>query len=407
MKRAAVVGGGAALIFVFATAFALALKPAFSQSKPAPAPSPSGAVAPSPAAPGAPKRAPSLLPVFRYHAVDDQQGFAYELYRMLVPKDWTFAGGIAWDFAKIPPEANLAFTVASPDGLSVIEKSGPMTFLWSQDQNMVYTYAQAGTPVMQPLGAVEFLQNVYIPRARSNCGELKVVETQPLPDLARHMLAAGNAQLNVFHQISPPKSPVETRADSARVKVEYVWNGRRMAEDFTCTINYVIAYAASMYGSVAVINWVPQVESFRAPAEEMASKVRLFQVMLYSRVDNPLWTVNNIRLAAVINREALRHQQAVFARLQQIRQTMTETSDIINQTMANRSAAQDRMFEKYSQALRGVDTYVDPVNNRNIDLPSGYGNVWTNGSDYILSDSPGYNPNAGSGGNWTQMNRKH
>jgi hypothetical protein len=123
-------------------------------------------------------------------------------------------------------------------------------------------------------------------------------------------------------------------------------------------------------------------------------------------VDNPLWTENNIRLAAVINREALRQQQAIFARLQQIRQTMTETSDIINQTLANRSSVQDRMFENYSQALRGVDTYVDSGNNTHVDLPSGFGNVWTNGSDYILSDSPGYNPNMESTGTWTQMTRK-
>jgi hypothetical protein len=32
--------------------------------------------------------------------------------------------------------------------------------------------------------------------------------------------------------------------------------------------------------------------------------------------------------------------------------------------------------------------------------------VWTNGSEYILSDSPGYNPNVGSNVVWQEMNRK-
>jgi len=346
--------------------------------------------------------------VFRAHAVVDQQGFGYEVFRMLVPKDWTFSGGLAWDFAKIPPDAKIAYTVSSPAGNSVFEKTAPMTYLWSQDPNMNYTYAQAGTPVMQTMGTAEYLQNFYIPRARSAVSGLKAVETQPLPGLAQHMLAIGDMQLNIFHQVSPPNAPIETRADSARVKVEYTWQGRPMVEDFTCTINYVIAYTQTMYGQSALVNWVAQVESFRAPADEMAAKIRLFQTMIFSRVDNPVWSVNNIRLAAVINREQLRHQQAIFARLQQIRQTQSEISDMIWETYQNRSKAQDRMFESYTQALRGVETYVDPVNSRNVELPSGFVNVWTNGSDYILSDSPGYNPNsAGAGGGvWTQMNRK-
>ncbi len=64
------------------------------------------------------------------------------------------------------------------------------------------------------------------------------------------------------------------------------------------------------------------------------------------------------------------------------------------------------MFDSYSQAYRGVDTYVDPVNNWNVQLPTGYDNAWTNGSDYVFSDSPSFNPNVISTGNWQQMTRK-
>jgi hypothetical protein len=357
---------------------------------------------PAPVAP----TAPAAPLVFRGHAVVDTQGFGSEVFRMLIPKDWTFSGGLAWDMTKIPPDAKIAYTVSSPDGLSALDKTAPMTFLWSQDPSMNYTYAQAGTPVMQPMGAADYLRAYYIPRTRSAVTGLRAVETQPLPGLAQHMLALGNMQLSLFHQISPPRTPIETRADSARVKVEYEWQGRRTVEDFTCTVTSVIAYTATMYGAVPLINWVAQVESFRSPTDEMPSRIRLFQTMIYSRVDNPRWTVDNIRLAAIINREQLRHQQAIFARLRQIRETQSEISDIVWQAYKDRSQAQDRMFDNYTQALRGVDTYVDPVNSRDVELPSGFGNVWTNGTDYILSDSAGYNPNAELNGTWTQMNRK-
>ncbi len=53
-----------------------------------------------------------------------------------------------------------------------------------------------------------------------------------------------------------------------------------------------------------------------------------------------------------------------------------------------------------------MDTYIDPVNNWNVDLPTGYENAWTNGSDYLFSENPGFNPNVELNGNWQRMSRK-
>jgi hypothetical protein len=122
-----------------------------------------------------------------------------------------------------------------------------------------------------------------------------------------------------------------------------------------------------------------------------------------SRSDNPVWTVAYTRLCALVTREKLRQQQAIFARYQQIHQTLEECNDIIWQTFRNKSAAEDRMYQSYSEALRGVDTYVDPVNNVNVELPTGYANAWTNGTDYVFSDSANFNPNILSTGNWQRM----
>ncbi len=54
--------------------------------------------------------------VLRKQVVVDQQGLGYEVFRMLVPKDWSFSGGIQWTYNKFPPEAKTAYTVTSPDG---------------------------------------------------------------------------------------------------------------------------------------------------------------------------------------------------------------------------------------------------------------------------------------------------
>lgn len=346
--------------------------------------------------------------LFRNQAVFNQQGLGLEVFRLLIPKDWVFSGGIAWNFAKLPPEAFIAYTVSSPDGSSVIQQFPTLNMYWSQDPQSQFAFAQTGRTIMQPLGATDFLQRVFIPQARPGASDLGVVETQALPGVAQQALAIDNLILNVFGQISPFTFPYETRADAGRVKLEYTLDGRRMVEDFTAVITYFISTTPTIAPGVYAqsVSWTPSVCSFRAPTRDMPARIRQFQISLYSRFHNPVWAVSYTRLCAVVTREQLRQQQAIFARYQQIRQTLEKCNDIIWQTYQNRSAAQDRMFDDYSQALRGVDTYVDPINNWNVELPTGYGRAWTNGTDYVFSDSPSFDPNAISTGNWQLMTRK-
>jgi hypothetical protein len=345
--------------------------------------------------------------VFRNQIVMDQQGLGLEVFRMLVPKDWIFNGGISWNFSKNPPEPYIIYTVSSPDGSAVIQQFPHLNMYWAPDQMMQSSYAQSGYGIMQPMGAADFLQRMFIPQARQGVSDMKVLETQPMPGLAQKTLAINNLTLSIYGQISPFTTPFETRADAAHVKVEYTQGGRKIVEDFTATVTYFIVNLTTMSGMyVQTVSWTPEVYSFRAPAEELPAKIRQFQIAILSRFNNPVWNVSYTRLCAIVTREKLRQQQAIFARYQQIHKTLEECNDIIWQTYQNRSAAQDRMFDSYSQALRGVDTYVDPVNNMNIELPTGYDNAWTNGTDYVFSDNANFNPNVVSTGNWQQMTRK-
>jgi hypothetical protein len=340
--------------------------------------------------------------VFRNQVVFDQ-GLNLEYSRMLVPKDWVFDGGVMWDTMKNPPQATTVYTVTSPDGSSVIQQFPYLNFYWAPDQSLQYSFAQLGSTILQPLGAIDFLQNIYIPQSRQGVSGLKILETQQLPAVAQHLLAVCQLTLNLYSQISPAK-PSELRADAGRVKVEYTYNGRRFIEDFAVGVTYSIAATGTMSGlTVPGIQWSATVQSFRSPAEEMPARIRQFQISMTSRSDNPVWTVAYTRLCALVTREKLRQQQAIFARYQQIHQTLEECNDIIWQTFRNKSAAEDRMYQSYSEALRGVDTYVDPVNNVNVELPTGYANAWTNGTDYVFSDSANFNPNTLSTGNWQRM----
>jgi hypothetical protein len=77
------------------------------------------------------------------------------------------------------------------------------------------------------------------------------------------------------------------------------------------------------------------------------------------------------------------------------------------QAYQNRQATYDRISENFSQTIRGVDSYYDPIEQRPIELPSGYNNAWTNSlGEYILSDNSSFNPNVESNLNWQRMELK-
>ena len=69
-------------------------------------------------------------------------------------------------------------------------------------------------------------------------------------------------------------------------------------------------------------------------------------------------------------------------------------------------AAHDRISRRFSEYIRGVDTYHNPVTKQNVELPAGYGQARTNAlGEYIISDSASYNPNIGSTVDWRPMTR--
>ena len=89
-------------------------------------------------------------------------------------------------------------------------------------------------------------------------------------------------------------------------------------------------------------------------------------------------------------------------RIQQ--QTAQDINRIRNETYQNQQRAQDAQHQQFSQYLRDVETYRNPDTGERVELSNQYGHAWTNGSgEYILSDSPNFNPDQHLNGSWTQM----
>ena len=87
-------------------------------------------------------------------------------------------------------------------------------------------------------------------------------------------------------------------------------------------------------------------------------------------------------------------------------------SQVMSNVAANRSAALDHSSQQFALYMGDQAIYKDPSTGQRVQMSSGYDHVWAsttgNGNQYILTDSPSYNPNgnAGSAG-WTQMQMEH
>ncbi len=80
---------------------------------------------------------------------------------------------------------------------------------------------------------------------------------------------------------------------------------------------------------------------------------------------------------------------------------------MVMQAYNQRQVVNDRIAENFSQYIRGIEEYYNPIENKTVKLPTGYQNIWTNNlGEYILSDNPNFNPNIGSNINWQKIEKK-
>ena len=114
--------------------------------------------------------------------------------------------------------------------------------------------------------------------------------------------------------------------------------------------------------------------------------------------------------------QTLAQQQAQFQAMQAINRAQQAAFDSYNQAWwdrenaswaANRArdraaaASSDRAGAQWSEAIRGVNTYVRPDGSE-VEVSVAADTAWTNASGDVVAGSATFNP----GGDWTQMNRK-
>ncbi len=366
----------------------------------------------------APGRAPGSYLRMRLVKVMDEHGFdrPVEAFRFLIPTDWQVEGGVRWtgDIGCPYNIVEAAIRAASPDGGTGIEAFPTHTWAWNDDpmSRQVAAQGQAATgakscEMSPPVGAAAYLKQVVVPRYRRSAQGLRVVTEEPLADLARAYAAAVRPGIAAMGQ------GMDFRVDAARVRVAYSAGGRAREEWFAGAVQQIItpapSYAALMNGQM-----IYDAHQFSVTATylystwagrgELESKAKLFASIVASFRLDPAWQGAVERVITNIGNAQIR---GAAERSRIWSEASREISDIQRQGYEERQAVQDRLAERWSETIRGVDTYTDPRTQERVELSGGYDNAWVNNrGEYILSDSPGFNPSVELEEDWTRLEKR-
>lgn len=333
---------------------------------------------------------------FRKHVVMDRQGLGIEAFRLLIPEDWHFEGGLQW-LSNSLQLTQVAFKVTHPDGITAYEIFPEFSFFYSGDPNMNAIYAQTRM-VQPPVYAAVYLEQMFIPSYRGNQPGLRIVSKNQLPKLAQTALMNYQIQLNQNPYLAQMSAGGNVQFDAASVSIEYQ-AGKHIVEE---TISTVIGYSSMGI----VTNWGPMYQTaFRNIKGQKNEMTPVLGVINDSYHANPLWEYKISQIYYMMVQQQKKVLQSIGELSRYISQTNDQISEGLYNSYKQRDAIYDGVAKNWSEAMRGVDSYYDPINKSEIEVPTIYEKAWTDGNDYIFSTDPGFDPNRSAGPNWTLLQK--
>ncbi len=328
----------------------------------------------------------------------DRQGIGIEAFRLLIPADWEFTGGVHWPMNNPGMPAVIAFRAFNPYGYEAFEAFPNIACFWSTDPMVQMTIPVGGlymgNEVRPPAPALQVLRELVIPRYRGRYAPT-VIDQERLPDL-----------LNLVR--TGPDATGPSEADGGRVRIRYQIDEKEINEDVFGVVEINRVAMPALFGITEMIYWwADYLFSFRAAAGNLDHLADLFMGLVRSFRLNPEWYARYLYVGQMMIQNQIHH----IHQIGQISRTMAQTGHEIDQMMMDsfyrRQETMDRLADRFSEAIRGVDAYHDPFAGREVELPGGYRYAWaTPLGEYIVTDDPNFNPNIGSNANWQPLERR-
>jgi hypothetical protein len=320
-----------------------------------------------------------------------------QVFSMLIPKGWKAEGGVSWSADPALP-AKSSFRFYNPNGSEELNFFPTRAFFWTNNRLFLATNpagtVRLGTLVAQPVRLHDAFTQSIIPGANRNMTGMAIANEVQVPELAK--LAKGVATQGV-----------NASAEAGKMRVGYTDGGRQMEEEYYAAVSqFVINMPASGMSSGYYINYwyMDFVFSFRDQKGKLDSDAKLFQTMIYSMKLNQSWVAKVVNVKEMLAQQYMKGIKAIGQMGQMIAQAGSQMREDQQQAWEARQQVQDRIAQNFSDNIRGVERYNDTRAGKEVELPAGYGNAWANDlGEYIVSDSPSYNPNTESNQHWEQL----
>jgi hypothetical protein len=320
-----------------------------------------------------------------------------EAFRLLIPKGWQVQGGITWSSNMALP-AQASFRFYNPGGEEEMTFFPTQAFFWTNNPLFLKTNPPGslrfGTPVLRPVDWQTAIQKGVISRLRPRAMDLRIVQQKEVPELAQ--LARG-----------VPMNGVNSSAVAGKVKLQYLEGQRFMEEELFAALSQFVINLPGPGGSPGYfINYwyIDYVFSFRAAKDRLVSLNKTFQTMIYSTKVNPQWFAKVANVKEMLAQQASRNIKAIGKIGEMAARAGSEMRADQMRAWEQRQQVQDKIARNFSDYIRGVDRYNDPLSGKQVELPSGYGRAFANNlGEYIVTESPSYNPNVGSNQNWVEL----
>ena len=358
---------------------------------------------------------PSYLRLKRAEVVD-QHGFEKPLPAMsvLIPVDWTFQGEVklAQRIGDPADLVKLVFRTTSPDGHLAIELLPSWNWSWVDDpmmrqaiQNQSAMAAQLGrapTQMMPPMTARDFLSKVAVPKLRPGA---KLLGIEPIPDLD----PALQSQVKQAQALASQAGlQTRLRADEARARIQLP-AGKAPAEEWITAV--VITHATAMptltpgsgqmRQSAMHQSSAESIYALRAPPGELPAHEKLFRTVISTVRVDPAWQARVTQVQASMSASNV---QSAQDRSKIIAQSAEAQRRSIQGAYEAHQKAEDKSAERFSDAMRGLQTYRNPVTGEDVKLSNQYGHAWASGNgEYVMSDTPGFKPGDVLQGHWTEL----
>jgi len=328
----------------------------------------------------------------------DRDGIGVEAFSLLAPTGWRFTGGVFWPLRNPGMPGNLTYKVTSPDGAAQLQVFPTLAYVWMDDRTLLRHFPlgsnHLGSEVHPPLGPLEVLRDIVVPRYRRDAVEPRELEAKPIAGLARRL--AGTGPL-------PPGGAAALRG--ARLRIEYRLDGHLVEEEFHAAVEKQTAPAPTSEGVALATHWiVSYLFAFRAPRGRLADYRDTFEAMVRSFRIHPRWfnKYNQLIALSVANKVPDLDGPAG------IRKVLADSDEALSDAMLRawqqQNATYNRLLDAFVQSVRGVETYADPACHDPVRLPAGCERAWGNGrGDYVATRNPDYDPNAALEGEWTPL----